>query len=115
MTDRAWDIISRNSGDPTVYEKGGKETGVPQGYWVDFTEWAGRYGWDRFPALSNWITYYQGSRFKLFALTDGLDLNTALNQIYPGETFTRQVVLPTLTPLPTVEIGDATPTAVTSK
>jgi TolB protein len=115
MTDRAWDIISRNSGDPTVYETGGKETGVPQGYWVDYTEWAGRFGWDRFPALSNWITYYPGARFKLFALTEGLDLNTALNQIYPGENFTRQVVLPTLTPIPSPEVSNPTPTAVSSK
>jgi TolB protein len=115
MTERAWDIISRNSGDPTVYEKGGKDTGVPQGYWVDFTEWAGRFGWDRFPALSNWITYYPGARFKLFALTEGLDLNNALGQIYPGETFTRQVNLPTFTPFPTPEATDPTPTAVSKK
>jgi TolB protein len=74
MTDKAWDITSRNSGDPSVYEKGGKEIGVPEGYWIDFTEWAARYGWERFPALSNWITYYPGARFTLFAMTDGLDL-----------------------------------------
>lgn len=115
MTERAWDIISRNSGDPTVYETGGKETGVPQGYWVDFTEWAGRFGWERFPALSNWITYYPGARFKLFAFTEGLDLNNALSQIYPGETFTRQVNLPTLTPFPTPEVKEPTPTAVSNK
>lgn len=131
MTERAWDIVSRNSGDPTVYETGGKETGVPQGYWVDYTEWANRYGWERFPALSNWITYYPGARFKLFALTEGSDLTTALNQIYPGENFARQVVIPTSTsfPNPQVEIQDPaleaeksvpevanpTPTPVTSK
>ncbi len=124
MTDRAWDIISRNSGDPTVYETGGKEIGVPQGYWVDFTEWANRYGWERFPALSNWITYYPGARFKLFAMTEGIDLITALNQIYPGENFARQVILPTLTsfpnpqvenPAPTSHVENPTPTPVTSK
>ena len=101
MTEKAWDIISRNSGDPTVYEKGGKETHVPEGYWVDFTEWAGRFGWDRFPALSNWVTYYPGARFKLFALTEGLDLNKALNQMYPSENFSRPGIRPTLTPFPT--------------
>ena len=131
MTERAWDIISRNSGDPTVYETGGKETGVPQGYWIDFTEWANRYGWDRFPALSNWITYYPGARYKLFAVTDGFDLNTALTQIYPGENFSREVVIPTLTSFPNPqvenqepaleaekpapEVENPTPTPVTSK
>jgi TolB protein len=112
LTDRIWDITSRNSGDPAVYEKGGKETNVPEGYWVDFTEWAGRYNWDRLPALSNWITYYQGARFDMFALTDGLDLNTALGHMYPGENFSRPLIKATLTPFPTPEPLKPTSTPV---
>ncbi len=115
MTEKTWDITSRNSGDPAVYEKGGKESFVPEGYWVDFTEWAGRFGWDRFPALSNWITYYPGARFTLFALTEGLDLNTALGQMYPGINFSQPVIHPTLTPFPTPEPEDPTSTAVTDE
>jgi len=115
MTDKAWDITSRNSGDPSVYEKGGKEIGVPEGYWIDITEWAARYGRERFPALSNWITYYPGARFTLFAMTDGLDLNTALSQMYPGVNFSKPAVKNTLTPLPTAVPPEATSTPVKSK
>lgn len=112
MTDRTWDILSRNSGDATVYERGGKENHVPEGYWVDFTEWAGRYGWDRFPATSNWITYYPGARFSLFAQTENMDLNSALNQIYPDQDFSRPIVHPTLTPFPTPKPDQPTSTPV---
>ncbi len=115
LTEKIWNITSRNSGDPSVYEKGGKETNVPEGYWVDFTEWAGRYGWDRVPALSNWITYYQGARFGMFALTEGLDLNTALGQMYPGENFSHNAVRATLTPFPTPEPPKPTSTPVKSE
>lgn len=114
LTEKIWDITSRNSGDPTVYERGGRENPVPAGYWIDFTEWANRYGWDRFPALSNWITYYPGSRFALFALTESLDINNALGQIYPGETFPRPVVKSTLTPFPTPKPDAPTSTPVTT-
>ncbi len=113
ITDRIWDINARNRGDPTVYEKGGKETNVPDGYWVDFTEWAGRYGWDRVPALSNWITYYQGARFGMFAHTEGLDLNTALERMYPGEPFSWISVRATITPLATDKVPNPTSTPVT--
>jgi len=115
MTDRAWDILSRNSGDASVYEKGGKEINVPEGYWIDFTEWAGRYGWERFPATANWITYYPGARFTLFAQTENLDLNTALNQIYPDQDFSRPFIRPTLTPFPTPKPDEPTATPVTNE
>lgn len=112
MTERIWDIASRNSGDPTVYEKGGKEKNVPEGYWVDFTEWAGRYGWDRVPALSNWVTYYQGARFGLFAHTENLDLKTAMERMYPDEPFSWITVRSTITPLPTPKPPNPTSTPI---
>ncbi|MEI8132083.1 MAG: hypothetical protein WCG34_06590 [Leptolinea sp.] len=114
LTGKTWDILSRDSGDPVVYETGGKESAAPEGYWVDFTELAARYGWDRFPALSNWVTYYPGARFNLFAFTENLDIYTALGQMYPGEDFGRPVPRPTLTPLPTQKPIEATVTPVTS-
>jgi TolB protein len=115
MTGKTWDILSRNSGDPIVYENGGKESPPLDGYWVDFTEMAARYGWDRFPALSNWITYYPGARFNLFAFTENLDIYTALGQMYPGEDFARPVQRPTLTPLPTMIPPEPTSTPVTEE
>jgi TolB protein len=115
ITGKSWDILARNSGDPAVYENGGKLIPFPEGYWVDFTELAARYGWDRFPALSNWITYYPGSRFNLFAQTENLDLNTALSEIYPGEDFGRPALHPTLTPLPTEKPPEPTSTPVSKE
>jgi len=115
LTGKTWDILARNSGDPVVYENGGKESEAPEGYWVDFTELAARYGWDRFPALSNWVTYYPGARFNLFALTENLDIYTALGQMYPGEDFGRPVPRPTLTPLPTQKPKEATVTPVSTE
>ncbi len=113
ITDRIWDITARNSGDPTVYEKGGKEKNAPEGYWIDFTEWAGRYNWDRVPALSNWVTYYQGARFGMFAHTEELDLKTAMERMYPGEPFSWITVRSTITPLPTPKPPNPTSTPVT--
>jgi TolB protein len=110
MTGKTWDILARNSGDPAVYENGGKVAPVPEGYWVDFTELASRYGWDRIPALSNWITYFPASRFNVFAYTESMDLPTALGQLYPGEDFSRPVIRPTLPPLPTFTPVPSTPT-----
>jgi TolB protein len=110
ITGKTWDILSRNSGDPIIYENGGKESPAPEGYWVDFTELASRYGWDRFPALTNWVTFYPGARFNLFAFTENLDIYTALGQMYPGEDFARPVQRPTLTALPTLKPIEPTET-----
>jgi TolB protein len=50
-----WDFYARNSGDPRAYEQGGKlMESIPQGYWIDFTQIARGYGWERLPSLSSW-------------------------------------------------------------
>ena len=79
----------------TLYEAGGTELPfIPQGYWVDFTSLALRYGWERQPALSNWQSFYQGARFNVFAITTGLNWEDAMLQIYPPEIFLDPVIVP---------------------
>jgi TolB protein len=94
-----WNISSRFNNDPAAYEQGGKlSQGNITGYWVDFTDIAQRYKWDRFNALSNWVSFYPASRFNLFANTGGLSINNAMLELYPPEIF----VTPTLITLPTI-------------
>ncbi|HEX2980791.1 MAG TPA: hypothetical protein VHO48_11050, partial [Anaerolineaceae bacterium] len=69
-------------------------------YWVDVTDLAQRYGWERLPALSNWRTYYAGTRYNTFIKTDGKDWQTAMLDLYPPEALVSPtaVVPPTSTP-----------------
>ncbi len=110
LTQLPWDFSARYSGDPQGYEQGGLLiTNPPPGYWVDFTALAQTYGWQRQPARPNWRTYFPGTRLNEFVLSEGLDWESALLQLYPPEmlltptpvashtpTFT-----PTITPTPT--------------
>jgi TolB protein len=91
LTDFPWDFSARWTGNTTAYEEGGTQLSViPSGYWLDFTALAGDYGWERFPALYNWRSYYQGTRFNVFAITSGLDWEDAMLQLWPLESFDTQ-------------------------
>ncbi len=92
-----WDINARYAGDPVAYERGGKFGDIPTGYWIDFTEIAFRYGWERLPALNNWRTYYPGACFNQFVLTEGMDWNTAMAEILPPEALVTATFVPTYT------------------
>lgn len=85
LHDPTWDFTARYSGDPRAYEQGGAPGKPPQGYWVDFTDLALRFGWERLPALLNWRTYLPSARFSIFANTGGLTWTDAMLQIYPPE------------------------------
>jgi TolB protein len=86
LTDLPWDLTARYNLNPVAYDQGGEwMDGVPQGYWVNLTELAAAYGWERLPALSNWRTYFKGTRFNEFALTGGLDWERAMLEVYPPE------------------------------
>ncbi|MRR30297.1 hypothetical protein EG834_08235, partial [bacterium] len=53
-----WDLAARSNGDPNAYEQGGTIGNVLAGYWIDFTEIAARFGWQRLPAYNHWRTYF---------------------------------------------------------
>jgi len=105
-----WNLFARLSGDPIAYEQGGKKEEIPFGYWLDFTQLAAAYGWERLPALSTWRLAFSAARFDQFANTRGLDWFSAMQQIYPREALNTTTPIPsptnppppTLTPTPTV-------------
>lgn len=93
-----WDMNARFSGDTTGYEQGGQYAPVPAGYWVDFSELASRFGWERLPALRNWRSFYPAARFNIYALRDGLDWQTAMEELYPLEALATPTPTRTYTP-----------------
>jgi TolB protein len=95
ITSDIWDLSKRYSGEPKAYENGGAYASPPSGFWIDFTELALRFSWQKLPALSNWRTYYPATRFNQFVYSDGLDWQAAMNELYPPE------ALATYTPYPT--------------
>jgi TolB protein len=100
-----WDLNARYGGDPQVYEDGGVPAKVvPAGYWVDFTDLAAAYGWERLSSLLNWRTYYPGIRFNQYVLKNGLDWQSAMLEIYPQEILITPtpILPPTSTPTLTV-------------
>ena len=113
-----WDFNSRYSGDTSTYEQGGSvQPSIPLGYWIDFTDLALSYGWERLPALTTWRASVPAARFNEFANTDGLDWQTAMLELYPPEfMITPSPVLPpvdTLTPTPRWYISP-TPTSTST-
>ncbi|OGN75008.1 MAG: hypothetical protein A2X25_04390 [Chloroflexi bacterium GWB2_49_20] len=96
-----WDINARFSGTPIAYDQGGQPvSNIPSGFWVDITTLARDYGWNRLPSLSNWRSYFNGTRFGEFVITSGLDWQTAMLQVYPPEIFITptNVIPPSKTP-----------------
>lgn len=81
-----WDLNARYSGNNAAFENGGAfSSSIPGGYWVDFTALAEAYGWTRFPTQSYWQFSEKASRYQYFAYTQGLDLETALLELYSPE------------------------------
>lgn len=102
LHDLPWDFNARYSGKPVPYDQGG-EIGafVPGGFWVDMTQIAAAFGWERLPALSTWQGVYPAARFNELVKTDGLDWVSAMLEIYPSEVLLTLTPVPTPTPSPT--------------
>ncbi len=99
-----WDFDARYRDEPLPYEHGGALlSNIPGGYWIDLTELAAAYGWQRLPAFSNWRAAYSASHFNEFVRTDGLDWQSAMLELYPREVLITPTSIPThtLTPTPT--------------
>ena len=95
-----WDLDARHNGNTQAYEQGGALAPIPQGYWVDLTDLAARFGWQRLPALVNWRTYYAAARVNQFVITGGLNWQDAMAQLYPVEA----IATPTFVPTPTTTL-----------
>jgi len=85
METAVWDFSSRFDSDPEAYENGGKVAAIPAGYWVDFTEFANRYGWDRSPSQADWRYYYPGILFNQLIYAQGLTWTDAMLELYPSD------------------------------
>ena len=101
LTRPVWDINARFAGDPSAYERGGQVGDVLPGYWVDLTELAHQFGWERLPSRNNWRTYFPAIRFNQFVFREGLDWNTAMRELYPPEALATPTSIPTVTNTPT--------------
>jgi hypothetical protein len=67
-----------------AYENGGNLSSIPSGYWIDFTEFANRYGWDRQPSQADWRYYYPGILFNRFIYSENLNWYQAMLELYPA-------------------------------
>jgi hypothetical protein len=101
-----WDFAARASGDAQVYEQGGRlKDSVPPGYYIDLTQIAADYGWERVPAQRTWQYNFGAIQFWELIKTDGLTWEQAMLELYtPGEFqnfLTSETPIPTPPPLPT--------------
>ena len=99
-----WDFYSRYNGTTTPYELGGgTQATIPAGYWIDFTERAHYYGWERLPSLPTWRASYPAARINEFISTGGSDWQASMLELYPPEALITPtaVIPPTRTPSPT--------------
>jgi hypothetical protein len=104
-----WDFASRTEGDVEAYDQGGRlRFEVPQGYYVDLTQIAQDYGWDRAPVGFDWRANSNSINYWLFRKTDRLSWFNAMREIYPEGMLIN--FAPTGTAVPGFEnVGSATP------
>ncbi|NPA06347.1 MAG: hypothetical protein GXO54_02965 [Chloroflexi bacterium] len=82
-----WDFDARaRATDPMIYAQGGAYNPYPpKGYWIDFTDLAEAYGWERLPALPYWTAYLPASRYNQFVLRQGRTWEQAMQELHaPG-------------------------------
>ena len=95
-----WDFASRTSGDPQVFEQGGRlKVTVPTGYYVDFTLLAEDYGWQRIPSERQWRANFPSLLYWEFDRRDNLTWMEAMAELYTQEEIDAFLFGPT--PVPT--------------
>jgi TolB protein len=103
LTDYPWDFSARYSGNGLAYEHGGaKMEAIPAGYWLDFTELAAGYGWERLPALHTWRQAFSSTQFNKFVLSQGRDWFSAMLELYPHAALDTYTPVPSPTETPTL-------------
>jgi TolB protein len=81
-----WDFRARYGQDARFYDEGGKiKESIPAGYYVDFTNLAADYGWERVAADPAWRTFYPGIRFWHYENKQGLNWEAAMLELYTLE------------------------------
>lgn len=79
-----WDFSAATRGDLDAYRQGGRlRASMPAGYYIDLTELASIYGWDRVPAGSDWRNNFNVRNYWTLQRRDGLILYDAMRELYP--------------------------------
>jgi TolB protein len=80
-----WDLSARNEGGLAAAQGGKLKDEVPEGYYVDFTQLAADYGWERRNALSNWRSSWFDIEWWHFQKTEGMSWYECMLEIYDEE------------------------------
>ena len=96
-----WTFVGPEDGDVQAYDQGGRRREqMPRGYYVDFTQLAADYGWERMPAGSDWRANFNARNFWMFRKTDSLTWYEAMRELYTDSQLGGWA--PTPTPAPAV-------------
>lgn len=102
LRDLPFDLNARYSGNSIAYDQGGiLMSASPSGYWIDLTELAQRYGWQRLPALPTWRTALSTARYSILVKRAQMDWYSAMLELYPAEALYTATPLPSPTLTPT--------------
>jgi TolB protein len=83
LRDMPWDFAAATGGDLEAYRQGGRlRATLPSGYYIDFTDLASVYGWERVPAGSEWRNNFNVRNYWTIQKTEGLTLYQALLELY---------------------------------
>jgi TolB protein len=96
-----WDFASRTlTNDPEVFEQGGRrKAAIPKGYFIDFTQLASDYGWERLPAERQWRSNFPSIFYWEFVKREGLSWEEAMFELYTQQEIDAFLFGPT--PVPT--------------
>lgn len=102
-----WNFASRDSGDVEAYEQGGRlRNQMPAGYYVDFTQLAEDFGWQRMPAGSDWRANFNSRNYWMFVKPQGLTWDQAMRELYTEGQLGGFLPTPTPAPIQTLEPQD---------
>ncbi len=100
---RPWDFASRTSQDPQIFNNGGRlKASIPNGYYVDLTDLAADYGWQRIPADRSWRGLATGLLYWEFDRRNALKWNDAMLELYTQPDINAFLSGPTPVPTPVV-------------
>ena len=77
-----WDLKARQAGGLAAREGGEEKQEVPLGYYIDFTELAADYGWERAPAKNRWRHEWADTNWWQFLKPQGLTWVEAMLELY---------------------------------
>lgn len=83
MRELPWDFLATTQGDVDAFNQGGRlRREVPTGYYIDLTQLAADYDWERVPAGSDWVANTRARNFWLFINDNNLTWCAAMLQLY---------------------------------